>query len=209
MRNFAKYYILFAISALLLCTSKVEAQNYERLSEYEQNLYGESAYVNGDYETMKNIRAFWVKECNKLKNRNCEFVLCGNAEAILKVTIPARVLFQQADTILSQQADQILRPLFRFVSGAEAYATCIIACHSDNNGSDKYLSSITTSRAASLYRYMAKQGVPANALSYYGHGNKVYRNNNENIRNRERNRRVTLYFVPNKKMLKAAKKGKI
>ena len=209
MRNFVKLYTLLTISALLLCFGKVEAQNYERLSEYEQNIYGESAYVNGDYETMKNIRAYWVKECNKLKNRNCEFVLCGNAEAILKVTIPARVLFQQADTTLSQQADQILRPLFRFVSGVDAIANCIIACHSDNNGSDKYLANMTKSRAATLYRFMVKQGVPESVLSYYGHGNKVYRNNNDNIRNREKNRRVTLYFVPNKKMLKLAKKGKL
>ena len=201
--------ILLACLALLWYTNTVEAQNYERLSEYEQNLYGESAYVNGDYETMKNVRAFWVKECNKLKNRNCEFVLCGNAEGVLKVTIPSRVLYAQGDTVVTSQAENVLRPLLHFVNGADALASCIIACHSDNNGSEKYLTSLTSSRASSLCRWMVKQGVPEEALSCYGLGTKVSRTNNDNIKNRELNRRVTIYFVPNKKMLKLAKKGKL
>lgn len=201
--------LLVASLALLLYPVTIEAQNYERMSEYEQNLYGESAYVNGDYDTMKNVRAFWVKECNKLKNRNCEFVLCGNAEAVLKVTIPARVLFAQGEANLTSQADGILRPLLSFVNGKEACATCIISCHSDNNGSDKYLTGVTQKRAESVYEWMKKQGVQETSLSYYGLANKVQRNNNENIKNRERNRRVTIYFVPNKNMLKLAKKGKL
>jgi len=199
---------LFAF-VLLLAPVSVEAQNYERLSEYEQNLYGSSAYVNGDYETMKTIRAYWQKETSKLKNRNYEFVLCGNAEGVLKVTIPSRLLYQQGDTLLSVQADAILRPFLHLVRGDEALATCIVSCHSDNNGSEKYLNNLTKSRASSIFRWMLKQGVPAPSLRYYGLGKRVHRVDNENIKNREMNRRVTIYFVPNKKMIKLAKKGKL
>lgn len=209
MRYLTKKYILLFLLVLLQCVFAVEAQNYERLSEYEQNLYGERVYVNGDYETMKNIRSYWVKECNKLKNRNCEFVLCGNAEAVLKVTIPARVLYTQGDTLLSSQADAILRPLLKFISGEDAFATCIVACHSDNNGSEKYLSAFTRSRALSVKRWMEKEGIDKKLLTAYGHANKVTRTNNDNIKNRELNRRVTLYFVPSKTMLKLGKKGKL
>lgn len=202
----AKY--LFAVCfALLLNSVQAGAQNYERMSEYEQNLYGASAHVNGDYETMKNIRAFWVRECNKLKNRNCEFVLCGNAEAVLKVTIPARVLFAQGEAVISSQAEAVLRPLLRFVSHEDAIASCIVSCHSDNNGSEKYLTNFTRQRAQALESWLVKNGVDEANIRSYGLADKIRRTNNENVKNREQNRRVTIYFVPNKKMLKLAKKG--
>lgn len=204
--SIAKYLIVICF-ALLLFPVSVEAQNFERMSEYEQNLYGESAYVNGDYETMKHIRSYWVKECNQLKNRNYEFVLCGNAEAVLKVTIPSRLLFVSGEATLSSQADAIIRPLLKFVGGKDAYAKCIISCHSDNNGSEKYLAGLTKKRADSIRSWMMKQGVSNSNMSSYGLANLVPRTKNENVRNRERNRRLTIYLVPTKKMLKAAKKG--
>ena len=56
---------------------------------------------------------------------------------------------------------------------------------------------------------MLKQGVNPNNVQYFGLGNKIYKTNNDNVKNRELNRRVTIYFVPNKKMLKMAKKGQL
>lgn len=206
--SFAKYLFVTGC-ALLLSVMTVGAQNYERMSEYEQNLYGASAHVNGDYETMKNIRAYWVRECNKLKNRNCEFVLCGVAEAVLKVTIPARVLFMPDEATLSPQADAVLSPLLQFVAKDKAIASCIVACHADNNGSERYLSDFTNQRAKAISSWLLKQNVEPTNISYYGLSNKIAKTANENVKNRELNRRVTIYFVPNKKMLKLAKKGQL
>lgn len=202
-------YLFVTGCALLLSVMTVGAQNYERMSEYEQNLYGASAHVNGDYETMKSIRAYWVKECNKLKSRNCEFVLCGTSEAVLKVTIPARMLFVTGEATLSSQADAVLRPLLPFITRNEAIASCIVSCHSDNNGSDRYLADFTKQRAHAISAWMLKQGVDATNIQYFGLANKIYKTNNDNVKNRELNRRVTIYFVPNKKMLKMAKKGQL
>lgn len=209
MKQSAIIYLKAILCALLLSVMTAEAQNYERMSEYEQNLYGASAHVNGDYETMKSIRAYWVKECNKLKSRNCEFVLCGTSEAVLKVTIPARLLFVSGEATLSPQADAVLSPLLRFVSHDDAVASCIVSCHSDNNGSERYLSDFTKQRAYAVSSWMLKQGVNPNNVQYFGLGNKIYKTNNDNVKNRELNRRVTIYFVPNKKMLKMAKKGQL
>ena len=201
--------IFFFLFVLLLNPVSVGAQNYERISEYEQELYGESVYVNGEYETMKNIRAYWVKECNKLKSRNHEFVLCGNTEAVLKVTIPSRVLFHQSEAVLLNSADNVLKPLLKFVFGDAAIATCIVSCHSDNNGSDSYLNNLTEARASAITDWFTGHGVSPDIVSFYGLGRKVSKTRNENIRQREQNRRVTIYFVPNKNMLKMAKKGKL
>ncbi len=186
------------------------AQNFERMSEVESEVYGEMAFVNGDYETMKAVRRFWVQEAQRLKsNRQLEFTLTGGNEAVLKITIPARLLFAQGDTVFIGSAENHLRPLLPLVKGPTAVATMIIAGYSDNNGSDNYLNRLSTSRANSVHRWFAKQGVGPADIHSFGFGNKVPRNQNANIRERERNRRISIYLVPNRGMLRDAKRGKL
>lgn len=186
------------------------AQGFERMSDIESDLYAQNAYVTGDYETMKNIRHFWQQEAQRLRSmRQLEFSLTGSNDAVFKVTIPSRMLFNQSDTTLVTSAEGTLRPFLRLVRGDEAVATLIIAAYTDNNGSDNYLQRLSTGRSSALHRWFAKQGVgPAN-LHSFGLANRVPKNNNTDIKERERNRRVSLYFVPNKKLLKNAKKGTI
>lgn len=203
-----KFWHILVICFVLLSQS-AKAQNYERISEYEQNLYDEFVYVNGDYETMKAIRRYWQAEQPKIKNRNCEYVLCGNAESVLKITIPSRLLFAPGDSTVSVHADAYLRPILRYIRGAEAMNNCIISCYSDNNGSEKYLKNMTRERANAIYSWFLRQGVPAANMRSFGIGDKVNRTNNDNIKNRERNRRVAIFLIPNKKMLKAAKKSQL
>lgn len=206
------HYIVVALSIVLHLSviTQSQAQNFERMSDIESETYGEQAFVSGDYETMKAVRRFWVNETQKLKsNRQLEFTLTGSNEALLKVTFPARLLFSQNDTTLVSSADNQLRPFLRLIKGPEAVATVIVASFSDNNGSDNYLNKLSTSRAAAVHRWLAKQGVGPTFIHSFGFGNKVPRNQNANIRERERNRRISLYFVPNKALLRDAKKGKI
>lgn len=208
MNRVAKVVVL----SLLLCLAgvsnlSVSAQEYERISEYEQNLYGAKAYVTGDFETMRGVKRCWIQEAVRLKGRNYEFALCGNSDGILKVTIPARLLFQQEDSLLTVQGDGILRPFLRLLRGESQMASVIVACHSDNNGSPQYLSAFTSARARCIQRWMEKQGVSKSDISSFGIGCNAPRTDNSNIAMRERNRRITLYFVPNKRMLKEAKKN--
>lgn len=208
-RTSLKYLTLVLVLHLSVIL-QLRAQNFERMSDVESETYGAMAYVNGDYETMKAIRRYWSNEVQKLKsNRQLEFSLTGSNEAVLKVTIPARLLFAQGDTTLVNTAENQLRPLLRLIKGPEAVATVIIAGYSDNNGSESFLHKLSTSRAAAVHRWLAKQGVGPTFIHSFGFGNKVPRNQNANIRERERNRRVSLYFVPNKALMRDAKKGKI
>ncbi|MBR5067824.1 MAG: OmpA family protein [Bacteroidales bacterium] len=180
------------------------------MSEIEQEHYGDYAMVNGDYQTMKNVRHYWVSQAQRLKFlKQVEFNLTGSNESILKVTIPDRMLFAQNDSTMLISADAYLRPLLRLVKGPDAVATMIIASYSDNNGSEKYLQLISGSRARQVYRWFARQGVGPNDMHCYGWANKVPRNENNNIQQREKNRRVSLYFVPNRKMLRWAKRGQL
>lgn len=202
--------LLLAMMHLAPFSGTAVAQNFERMPELESELYGEKAFVTGDYETMKAVRRFWQNEAQRLKtNRQLEFALTGGNEAILKVTIPARLLYAQSDTVFINTAENQLRPLLRLLKGPDAVASVIVAAYTDNNGSDNYLNKLSTSRANVVHRWLAKQGVAPTDIYSYGFGNKVPRNQNANIRERERNRRVSLYLVPNKSMLRDAKKGKL
>lgn len=188
----------------------LQAQGFERMSDIEADVYADKVFVSGDYETMKNVRRFWQKEVQRLHSmRQLEFVLTGSNDAVLKVTIPARALFNQNDTTLVSSAEGLLRPFLRLVRGDDAVASIVIASFTDNNGSESYLSKLSTGRSSALHRWFAKQGVGPADIRSFGFGNRVPRNQNANIRERERNRRVSLYFVPNKKMLKNAKKGEL
>lgn len=201
--------IIFAL-LLLVSFAGLNAQNYERMPEAEADTYGDFAQVNGDYQTMKAMRSYWVKEVQRLKSmKQLEFALTGNNEGVLKVTIPARVLFAQNDTIMLSSADAFLRPFLRLVKGNDAVSTVIVAGYSDNNGSDRYVNTLSGGRARQVHRWFARQGVGPADLHSFGFGNKVPRNANETIAQREKNRRISLYFVPTKKALRWAKRGTI
>ena len=207
--NIRRTFLLW-VSVLSLCLLplSISAQNFERLSEVEADQYGDYAFVNADYQTTKAIRSHWVKEVQRLKSmKQLEFAVTGSNESVLKVTIPARVLFAQNDTILLSSADSFLRPLLRIVKGNDAVATMIVAGYSDNNGSERYLRSISGGRARQIHRWFARQGVGPSDIRSFGFGNKVPRNGNETIAQREKNRRISIYFVPTKKMVRWARKG--
>ena len=184
------------------------AQQYERLSSYEQGLFGEQLHLSSSYKVMSQIQQYWKNQYDRLKTDKYEIVQCGTGESVLKVTIPSRYLFVDNNSALQRQADGMLRPFLRFLRGQEAVATVIIACYSDDNGSQNYLDFMTLNRAYSVREWLQKQGVSSKVLCY-GMGNKVPLNENRNMEERELNRRVALYLVPNRSMVKLAKKNKL
>lgn len=203
-------WVLTCLIVSLLVSGTMKAQNFERMGEVEADQYEDFAIVNADYQTLKTVRRYWVQEVQRLKSiKQYEFSLTGSSEAVLKVTIPSRLLFMPNDSTMATTADAFLRPLLRWVNGSDAVATMIVSCFSDNNGSEHYLQMLSGSRARQIYRWYARQGVGPADIRSFGFGNKVPRTKNESIGQRERNRRVSIYFVPNKKMVKNAKNGKL
>jgi outer membrane protein OmpA-like peptidoglycan-associated protein len=191
---------------------RVQAQAVDRMPEYEQELYGASAHVTADYETTRNIRRYWEQEMLRLKNTGrsgYEFALVGSNENVLRVTIPSDFIFVAGDSTLSPTSDVYLFPLVRLLRGEGAVASVIVSCYSDNNGSERYLTRMTAGRAATIARWMQKQGVDPTQVHSYGLAQHSSRTDNSTMRKREQNRRVSLYLVPNKHLLKLAKKGKV
>ncbi|MDO4496854.1 MAG: OmpA family protein [Bacteroidales bacterium] len=185
------------------------AQEFERMSAIEEKLYGEKAFVATDYDVMVSIKRFWYKESLRLRNRKYKFVLTGSNDCVLKVTMPASEVFSDNDTVLVASADAALRPFLKYLRGSDAIASVIVATYSDNNGSEHYLESMTEARSRNIETWMLQQGVAKANILAYGHGNKISLNGNETIKKRRQNRRVSLYLIPNKNMIKLAKKDKL
>ena len=197
----------FSIEGHKLC-----AQNLERLSRYEETLYGEKIFVNGDYRMMCDIRTYWSDMVvKKLESsaRHYDFALTGNSDGVLRVSSPASVLFHACDTTLTGHADGYLYPFVKFLKESNSMATLIIACHTDNNGSPVYLERFSKSRASAIAAWFARQSVSRNQIACYGVADHAPLCDNESLKSREKNRRVTLYFVPNKNMLRLARKGRL
>ena len=114
---------LFLVFLTVVLCFPLKAQNYEHMSEIEQEHYGDFAMVNGDYQTMKNVRHYWVQQAQRLKFlKAVEFNLTGSNESILKVTIPARMLFSQNAVAFSRCLPS------SFVALREGLRCC---CHDD------------------------------------------------------------------------------
>lgn len=179
------------------------------MPEAEQKLYGQRAFVSTEYEEMTAIKRYWYQESLKLKNRKYKFALTGSNDCVLKVTIPVSELFFENDSLLSANADAMLRPFLKHLRGQQAIAQVIVSTFSDNTGSEKYLKTMTEGRSRNIVKWMRQQGVmPAMAWSY-GLGSTEPVANNHTLRGRRDNRRVVLYLIPTKKMVTLAKKGKL
>ena len=64
---------------------RLHAQNLERLSRYEETLYGEKIFVTGDYRTMCDVRTYWSETVvKKLESgaRHYDFALTGNSDGV-------------------------------------------------------------------------------------------------------------------------------
>lgn len=204
-----KLLVLFGIfaTASVWSGSMLCAQNFERMPDFEQKLYGEYAHVSADYETMTAIKRYWYQEGLKLKNRKCSYALTGSNDCVFKVTFSTSDLFCDNDTVLSASGVAILTPFLDFLTGPDAIAKGIVATFTDNNGSPRYLTQLSGARSRNVAKWLIEQGVSPDQVRSFGHGNKASLNANKSIVQRRANRRVSLYFVPTKKMIKFAKKG--
>lgn len=194
----------------LMSSVSVLAQSIVPMSDIEQSTFGEYAYVNADYETMRNIRRYWVQSTQQMRPiSGIDYKLTGSNDGVLKITMPASMLFHPGDSTLLNQADGYLRQVLKLIDPSEALVKVVIGCYSDNNGTDNYLTKLTRGRAYELHRWFARQGLGPQDVRSFGFANKVPLNNNSTMEERRLNRRVCIYLIPGKRMIRLAKKDKL
>ena len=140
----------------------------------------------------------------KRSNYDVEFMRDGE---VIVITIPASLLFDPNDTVLTKLGESQLKPFLKMITNPGFYKMLLVM-HSDNTGSHEYTLNLTRQRVNTIFDWFDENGSVDYVVPYaLGETDPIVDNNS--VENRKRNRRLEIYLVPEKTMLQQAKKGNI
>ncbi len=123
---------------------------------------------------------------------------------VVMVTVPVAELFNSNDTLLSNIADKKLKVLVAPLRTPDKYKLLVVV-HSDDTGSEAYLSNLTRARADAIRRRIADLGVPVDGVVPYGLSYDEPVSSEVSRKGRAANRRVEFYYVPGPIMIEGLK----
>lgn len=142
-----------------------------------------------------------------LRNTGYSAEAVRSGEVVL-VTVPASQLFAPNAVTLCNDASKKLAPLVPYIKRTDNYKV-VIAMHSDNTGDELYAERLTADRVNAVDEYFYKAcGNVETGIIPYGLGADEPVAPNTGIHNREKNRRLEIYFIPTETFIDKAKKAK-
>lgn len=126
---------------------------------------------------------------------------------VTMVTIPCRDLFGPNSIEIKAKGKQLLSKLVPYIKRSDKYKV-VMAVHADDTGDAIYAERITSDRANAIDEYFASALGGESPVIPYGLGNDEPVAPNTGVANREKNRRVEIYFVPTKDLIDNARKKK-
>ena len=152
------------------------------------------------------IQDFQYDMAVAFKRSNYEVEVMREGEVIV-VTLPASLLFEPNDTVLTTLGESQLKPFLRMIKNPGFYKLLLVM-HSDNTGSSEYTLNLTRQRVNVIFDWFDENGSVDYVVPYaLGETDPIVDNNS--VENRKRNRRLEIYLVPEKAMIQQAKKGVI
>ena len=164
-----------------------------------------SPEIKNDKQTEK-IQDFQYEMAVAFKKSNYDVELMRENEVII-VTIPASVLFEPNDTVLTKLGETQLNPFLRMIKNPGFYKMLLVM-HSDNTGSTEYTINLTRQRVNAIFDWF-DENASVDYVVPYALGDTDPLVDNNSVENRKRNRRLEIYLVPEKTMIQQAKKGRI
>lgn len=127
---------------------------------------------------------------------------------VVMVTIQCARLFAPNSTVLLPDGGKVLAGLAPYIKRSDNYKV-ILAVHTDNTGDDIYSEKITADRANAIdeYYYRANGNKDTDIIPY-GLGSDEPVAPNTGVANREKNRRVEIYFVPTPALIEKIRSNK-
>ena len=152
------------------------------------------------------IQDFQYDMAVAFKRSNYEVEVMREGEVIV-VTLPASLLFEPNDTVLTTLGESQLKPFLRMIKNPGFYKLLLVM-HSDNTGSSEYTLNLTRQRVNVIFDWFDENGSVDYVVPYaLGETDPIVDNNS--VENRKRNRRLEIYLLPEKTMIQQAKKGVI
>lgn len=138
-----------------------------------------------------------------VKDAKIESVNDGQA---IRVTFDSGILFATSSASLSAASQATLR---KFAANLAEHrdTDLLIVGHTDNTGSDRINNPLSYNRAASVRTFLLSQGVAETRMKVEGKGSTEPVADNSTVAGRRDNRRVEVYILPSKDMVKAAEAG--
>lgn len=150
------------------------------------------------------VASYMKNEAKGLKNRGYMVETMRNDEVIV-VTIPASVLFYPNETYLLESGKKRLEPLNSYLKTENRFKL-IIVTHSDDTGSQEYKNKLTGDRMDAILEYLQSiSNYPEQSFGY-AMADTEPRYENDSRENREKNRRVEIYIVPEEGLIQKLKK---
>ena len=122
------------------------------------------------------------------------------------VDFDSGILFATGSASLSSTSQATLRKFAANLSEHSDTDLMIIG-HTDNTGTDRVNNPLSYNRAASVRSFLAGQGVSSSRMKVEGKGSYEPVADNSTAAGRRENRRVEVYILPSKAMVKAAQDG--
>lgn len=147
------------------------------------------------------------REAKRLKAAGIPVELARGGEVIV-ATIGADKLFMPNNTGLRPSAGNYLRPFSSMLTQSGMWKILIVM-HSDDTGSEEYVNNLTEARAEAVCAWFDSLSLDTSAMVPYGCGADEPLMANNSRLNRDANRRLEIYLIPDKTMIDMAKQGAI
>lgn len=153
------------------------------------------------------IREYQQMRAKRLKAAGEQVETMRSGEVII-ATVACGDLFYPNDTVLKPTAGKHLSPYVEFLRERDMYRM-MLAMHSDDTGSEKYTDSLTSSRVLAVLEWFQQHAAESDYVIPYAMGASEPRYENNSTENREKNRRLEIYLVPGRRMVKMASDSKL
>ena len=155
------------------------------------------------------IREYQQIQAKKLLSSGQNIETTRNGEVII-ATVAANDLFLPNDTTLRPTAAKVLRPYMEYLKEPDMYRMLLLM-HSDNTGSEAYTNHLTTVRVSAVFDWIKDNAVCSDYVIPYAMGadDPLPNTPNNSVDNREKNRRLEIYLVPGKSMIRKSSRGQL
>lgn len=152
------------------------------------------------------VKGYMKREALALHNAGYKVETMRKGEIVI-ATIPTDLLFAPNDTVLLNSADTQLKMFLPYFKVPGRFKV-VLAIHTDDSGSDSYLTALAEKRIVALYDYFDTHATNTDTLTGYPiAANEPLKDNNSRV-NRAENRRLEIYIVPDTGLIEEMKKSK-
>lgn len=152
------------------------------------------------------VKGYMKREALALHKAGYKVETMRKGEIVI-ATIPTDLLFAPNDTVLLKTSSPILKPFLPYFKVPGRFKV-VLALHTDDSGSDSYLTKLAEKRIVALYDYFDANASDTGSLTGYPMAANEPLKENTSRDNRSENRRLEIYIVPDNGLIREMKATK-